>query len=520
MAVILFYKGKTTANGKKNYDFDNIINFWSDYKLEKEHDFIQWLFPDETGGVNENGPHLTENDVDKFRSSNKLRKNVIKAVLRMMLFYGFAVNKNFKVKQIKPLKRIENGIIVGLYSTHNYKRLTRMMIFLNRINMEMLSALVFLSLCKAGNADTTLREKMIKSGAIKIWKQTQSYIQIQKLEKVYSPRKNDEDEDADEDDNKKCTFTGLNYNSNSCYQDSVLMSLFAIPNDFIQKSILTKDVKSLTEKNSKKWIVCSENQQKDYEIRQEIKKELNDIAKNIQQGNHSVAITCKNLRKIFSRCSTIEKFHETNTQDAGEFLQYIFNIFKVISSVRTRSIYVTNDIKSHDNFHKVSEITEFESPIFLLPSSILSKYQEISITNLLEQVEDAIFSDENLYRDRATGMQYRRRIELYRLVDAEYAVFYAQRVYFDISRGKTLRNVTSILPPEKIQLSSKTLKLTSIVTHVSNHYTCYICCDEKWFYYNDNPGSNKFMVKKIGSYKKMLEETPNPMKYGVLYFYT
>lgn len=127
--LIKFYTNKYDANNKKDYLFRDIIEKWDDYKLEVEHDYIQWLFPDETGGVNNKAPKLTKKDIKQFKSNPILRKNVVDASLRMLLFYGFSLNDKEIVKDIKPLNRRIKHRTVGLFSVHNYRRLTRIMDF-------------------------------------------------------------------------------------------------------------------------------------------------------------------------------------------------------------------------------------------------------------------------------------------------------------------------------------------------------------------------------------------------------
>ena len=152
-----FYLGRYKANG--TYLFEDILR-WDDYRLETAHDFVQWLFPDETGGVNPKAPRMTKKDYEVLRASKNVRRNIVKATLRMLDFYGFKVYRDFKgdisLKQIKPLYRKERGHIVGLYSHHNYLRITRMIKFLKEMKLDYLSSLVFYMCCLA------MRDKSLK----------------------------------------------------------------------------------------------------------------------------------------------------------------------------------------------------------------------------------------------------------------------------------------------------------------------------------------------------------------------
>ena len=65
-----------------------------------------------------------------------------------------------------------------------------------------------------------------------------------------------------------------------------------------------------------------------------------------------------------------------------------------------------------------------------------------------------------------------------------------------------IRKYNRIVPNESIILqSNRELYLHSIIVHKSTHYTCYIKCDNSWFYYNDVGNTFEY----IGSYKDMIE---------------
>lgn len=163
--IYRFYTGKIPANYKAGYFLKDILN-WSDYQLEVAHDFIQWLFPDETGGMNSKAPKLNDKDLQALKESKEVRKEIVKSTLRMLNFYGFKVFINeegeISLAQIKPLYRKENGKTVGLFSEHNYLRITRMIKFLRLMDMQYLSSLVMYMCCLALN-DKDLKYKILNS---------------------------------------------------------------------------------------------------------------------------------------------------------------------------------------------------------------------------------------------------------------------------------------------------------------------------------------------------------------------
>lgn len=503
-SVLLFYRNKLKANNK-DY-FEDILK-WSDYKLEVEHDFIQWLFPDKTGGVNPKAPKLSEKDVEVFRTDQKIREKVARATARMLLFYGFIFVKN-GVKQVKTLARKENGVYVGMHSEHNYRRITRMMIFLNTIDMGLASALIMLAMCFSMHKDLVLRGKIKKSGALKHWFSTQKYL-LPYVEKY----------DIDIMGSKNCEFTGLRYTGNSCYQDSTLLALFAIPNKFITENILQKNIRPISDKPNRE-IVCGLNQNDDYKRRRKIQNELIRITRSMR-GELPVSERtqhCSNLRGLLRSCPSAsrQEFYGTGTQDAGEFLQYLFALFQVNGLRKIRTTDITNDIsKIPSQTLTTLQIEEEVSPVILIPALTLMQFSRININFYLAQTEDTVLDRENLVLG-PDGKRYKRRIEQNVITSGKYIVFYAQRLI--LGGRKAERIYSSIVPNERIELplSEKYLELFAIVVHQQAHYTCYIKCDENnWFYYNDL----KPEIEPVGSYQNMLKRKPSVETEGVLYFY-
>ena len=65
------------------------------------------------------------------------------------------------------------------------------------------------------------------------------------------------------------------------------------------------------------------------------------------------------------------------------------------------------------------------------------------------------------------------------------------------------------------------LHLSAIVVHTGKaHYTAVIKKEGVWYWYNDNPGGDTFVLKRIGSYEEMLHTKPSPVKQGTMYFYS
>jgi hypothetical protein len=602
--LIKFYNNLYPANNKKNYFFADIVKKWDDYKLEVKHDFVQWLFPDETGGVNSNAPKLTKNDIKQFRTDAVLRSNVVEATLRMLLFYGFVIDGT-GVKQIKPLNRRDRGRTIGLFSVHNYKRLTRIMDFLVQIDMEYLSALFFLSLCQAIKSNYMLLKKVLTNKSLKTWMSTQNYLvsnihtyDVRKLSKTVIPSdseddegswdinfagisSSDESEDIGEEEEEedevwedipsdllyhsdeekeeessssssspspspkrgpKCPVTGLDYTGNSCYMDSALLSMFAIPNKTITDHILNKDLTTLKTIDRRLWSNCHDNIDNDIKRRKAIQKALVDITESMR-GPRKVK-KCSNLRSLIKRCPGSQPFHERDTQDSGEFLSYLFNLFQVDVATTRRRTYGSNDLIGKPKWTLVREQKDqHSSPIIDVTSGTLRELpKDYNITKFVKQKQDAIFDAADLWtpdKVNAPLITYTRRKEVTRTQESPIVIFNLVRSYGEVSfakphtkkekeagrgefKGIKQKNTwVRVNAPESMTLKGKKLELSAIVVHTGGaHYVTNFKCNGEWFWYDDNPGGDGHKIEYTGSYENMLKTTPKPLTHGTIFFYT
>ena len=316
----------------------------------------------------------------------------------------------------------------------------------------------------------------------------------------------------------------MKYFKNSCYQDSVLLSLLAIPNKFIDEKILNKDIKDVVSKRNQIY-KCSESIEEDITRRTDIQKELISIMNIVRNPNdEDKDQTCSRLRELIRKCPSIggQEFHNKSMQDAGEFLTYLFLLFGIEN---TRKQTITNKY-TNNIFEKEETLTDFitsvrktvSSPVVLIPPDGLK--ENASIGNYLIYKENSIMDQENLAK-APNGEYYNRLIVTNKIEDADYLVFYIQRKQLQTD-GKIIVLETKIIPNRFISLNKKkTLYLHAIVTYKSSHYTCYIKCKKKWYYYNDM--SNDILY--IGDYDELINKSeersyPDPTTMGVLYFYS
>jgi hypothetical protein len=600
--LIKFYTNLYPANNKKNYFFSDIVGKWDDYNLEVKHDFIQWLFPDSTGGVNHKAPKLNKKDILEFQKNPILRSNVAEATLRMLLFYGFTL-KGHGVEQVKPLNRRDRGRTIGLFSIHNYNRITRIMDFLVDIKMEYLAAIFFLAMCQAIKTNNLILKKVVRNKSLKKWMSTQPFLlkhvhtyNTSKLtgKKLPSPspssdtgewvidypssgseldRRIDFGSSDDEGDSEwdsipsgllydshspvkpkkskkskkkkekseleiacKYKVKGLNYVSNSCYMDSTLLSLFAVPNKVITDNILKKNLDDL-ETFQKRWSKCSNNIKTDIKRRKNIQTALNQITESIR-GLNTVK-ECTMLRRLIAKCPGTQPFHRGGTQDAGEFLAYLFNLFQIDIAKTVRKTYGTNQTGDDPDWKLIrKQVDKKASPIIDIVSTTLRDIpKDYDITKFVKKTEYTVLGEtERWFPDKVNkpGLSYLRKKETFKMKRSPYVIFNLTRTYGEARfskpnnpekpkfLGMRTKNIWKrISAPEKLTIKGKDLYLTAIVVHTGGvHYVANFKCDNDWFWYDDRPDSSRHIIKHIGSYEKMIKTNLKPLSHGTLFFYT
>jgi hypothetical protein len=107
----------------------NEILLQSDDWLEKRHDYIQWLFPLREPGVVPS-PLFTPTTEEIFRLNRDLQINMLRALHRMMSFYGLylVVHPQFQTLFIVKSGQFQERSNVWISpGNHNYRRLTRIL---------------------------------------------------------------------------------------------------------------------------------------------------------------------------------------------------------------------------------------------------------------------------------------------------------------------------------------------------------------------------------------------------------
>lgn len=132
--LIAFYRG--SGRDAADRSLAEILA-WDDERLERVHDYIQWLFPlDAPSAFNPLAPVLTPADIAAFRRDPQLRERLRDSLLRMIRFYGLACD-DARAVRIEPSARFgaraSNWLTPG---NHNHLRLTRILRSLSLLGLE------------------------------------------------------------------------------------------------------------------------------------------------------------------------------------------------------------------------------------------------------------------------------------------------------------------------------------------------------------------------------------------------
>ncbi len=128
--LLAFYAGVATDDQGRT--LDQILQ-WDDARLERTHDYIQWLFPnDAPSPVNPGAPVVTARHRQAFAQRPELRQNLRRALDRMLDFYGLTSEQD-RVSpsadwQTKHTRWLTRG-------NHNHLRLTRILKCLNLLGL-------------------------------------------------------------------------------------------------------------------------------------------------------------------------------------------------------------------------------------------------------------------------------------------------------------------------------------------------------------------------------------------------
>jgi hypothetical protein len=148
--------------------FDEILG-WDDARLEMVHDYIQWVFPlPERSGANPWAPVLDAATIAAIRGSAEMRGRLRAAFLRMLAFYGFAVEGDRVVEGPRFAAASRNWLHAG---NHNHLRLTRMLRSLRVLGLEYEAGMLWEALRSLYEQENVAGQRTITSETFAFWRE-------------------------------------------------------------------------------------------------------------------------------------------------------------------------------------------------------------------------------------------------------------------------------------------------------------------------------------------------------------
>lgn len=296
----------------------------------------------------------------------------------------------------------------------------------------------------------------------------------------------------------------LAWTGNSCFIDSVLQSLFMVPTDFTNM-LLTTPVQNSSDCDIKG-----------------IQSELNRIVLTIRNITDEKVPNVTKLRKLLRTCPDQEELWNTDFHDAGEFLQYLLDLFpNTNAATKQITTYGTNNLDEEDDKILTSVTTDTKASVVVTidPFTLLEFDEPVSTQELITITHDSGELEEPLIPDEGEGVgeEFIRQISETIIVDSPIIIL-------NILRNNPIDEsviTTDIIPYEQITLQSgKIFNLSAIVVFRDQHYVCYYKCNTKWHFYND---MSKSSIVKFDKFEDIFEtefnEESEVKTRGTLYFY-
>lgn len=298
----------------------------------------------------------------------------------------------------------------------------------------------------------------------------------------------------------------LSWIGDSCFIDSVLIALFAVPTKFIQEHILDAPLTEL-EHNKFNSYPCSRiSPEDDLKNRKLVQFELQRIALSLH-GEIPHVETCTDLRNALINCPHVENYHEEHVGDAGEFLGYILGMFPNIHQVTTWTFEErSNDGGVSWTHSKPTKYTGNNNVITHINSNTLKSLGYPVIHDLL--YSNTIYT----YDDKVV-----RKVE--KITSTPFLVVAIDRADLEEGADDPEFIDVSVMITETLNFHpfGQTLALTAVVLWENYHYTCVYKCGHYWYYYDDMSPT----IDCIGTFEELRTSTdiPNLESSCTLLFY-
>ena len=162
-ALVAFYRAeKPDDRGRYLHDILAKDDAW----LEYTHDYIQWLFPIRTVGVNLNAPPADDATVEAFHADAALRASLRWSFARMLSFYGLRWKGDDEIVRAEDFERKRQWLSAG---NHNYLRLTRIMTSLRLLGDADAASALYRCLLEIDGDERAAGRESISSTTLAYW---------------------------------------------------------------------------------------------------------------------------------------------------------------------------------------------------------------------------------------------------------------------------------------------------------------------------------------------------------------
>jgi hypothetical protein len=145
---------------------DDIVNNWSDRKLQKNTVILAEIYPLKSQGEN----------LPDFKKDENIRRAIVRVSLRLLGFFGYRIRDRYSLQQIKPVFREEKSVVVGLCNKKNIPLITQMLKFFGENNMGILSGIFCLAICNALEYCPQFKQLVLDNKVLREWLKTQKYL--------------------------------------------------------------------------------------------------------------------------------------------------------------------------------------------------------------------------------------------------------------------------------------------------------------------------------------------------------
>ncbi|KAM4032415.1 uncharacterized protein ACNLHF_019660 isoform 2-T2 [Anomaloglossus baeobatrachus] len=131
-----FYQNKRCFE-PNGLHIDDLLNDWKDNynTLERNHSYIQWLFPLREYGMNSYAKPLTQDEIKIMKEDNDVKTRFLKAYKLMLQFYGITLF-NEQTGELRRAANYEDRFKNLNYHSHNNLRITRILKCLGEMGYE------------------------------------------------------------------------------------------------------------------------------------------------------------------------------------------------------------------------------------------------------------------------------------------------------------------------------------------------------------------------------------------------